>query len=76
MTHIDTVEMYRNGRAEQLIGEAIEGRREDVFLASKVLPSNASYERTINSCRQSLKRPNTDYLDLHLLHLAKWLLSN
>ena len=66
MTHIDPAEMYGNGRAEQLIGEAIEGRREDVFLASKVLPSNASYERTINSCRQSLKRPNTDYLDLEV----------
>ena len=68
MTHIDTAEMYGNGRAEQLVGEAIEGRREDVFLASKVLPSNASYERTIRSCRQSLKRLNTDYLDLYLLH--------
>ena len=68
MTHIDTAEMYGNGRAEQLVGEAIEGRREDVFLASKVLPSNASYERKIRSCRQSLKRLNTDYLDLYLLH--------
>jgi diketogulonate reductase-like aldo/keto reductase len=68
MTHIDTAEMYGNGRAEQLVGEAIEGRRKDVFLASKVLPSNASYERTIRSCRQSLKRLKTDYLDLYLLH--------
>ncbi len=68
MTHIDTAEMYGNGRAEQLVGEAIEGRREDVFLASKVLPSNASYECTIRSCRQSLKRLKTDYLDLYLLH--------
>ncbi len=69
MTHIDTAEMYGNGRAEQLVGEAIAaGKREDVFLASKVLPSNASYERTIRSCRQSLKRLKTDYLDLYLLH--------
>jgi len=56
MTHIDTAEMYGNGRAEELVGEAISGRREDVFLVSKILPSNASYERTIKSCRQSLKR--------------------
>ncbi len=68
MTHIDTTEMYGNGRAEELVGEAISGRRDKVFLASKVLPSNASYERTIKSCRQSLKRLKTDYLDLYLLH--------
>ncbi len=68
MSHIDTAEMYGNGRAEELVGKAISGRREEVFLASKVLPSNASYERTINSCRQSLKRLGTDYLDLYLLH--------
>jgi diketogulonate reductase-like aldo/keto reductase len=68
MTHIDTAEMYGNGRAEQLIGEAIEGRREETFLASKVQPSNASYERMIKSCKQSLKRLKTDYLDLYLLH--------
>ncbi len=68
MTHIDTAEMYGNGRAEELVGEAISGRREEVFLASKVLPSNASYEHTIKSCKQSLKRLNTDWLDLYLLH--------
>ncbi len=68
MTHIDTAEMYGNGRAEELVGEAISGRREEVFLVSKVLPSNASYERTIKSCRQSLKRLKTDWLDLYLLH--------
>ncbi|MBA3977370.1 MAG: aldo/keto reductase [Nitrosopumilus sp.] len=68
MTHIDTAEMYGNGRAEELVGEAIAGRRTEVFLVSKVLPSNASYEGTIKSCRQSLKRLKTDYLDLYLLH--------
>ncbi|MEJ7641825.1 MAG: aldo/keto reductase [Candidatus Nitrosocosmicus sp.] len=68
MTHIDTAEMYGNGRAEELVGEAISGRRDEVFLVSKVLPSNASYERTIKSCRQSLKRLKTDWLDLYLLH--------
>ena len=71
MTHIDTAEMYGNGRAEELVGDAIAGaavKREGVFLVSKVLPSNASYEGTIKSCRQSLRRLNTDYLDLYLLH--------
>jgi diketogulonate reductase-like aldo/keto reductase len=71
MTHIDTAEMYGNGKAEELVGEAIAAaavKREDVFLASKVLPSNASYERTIKSCKQSLKRLKTDYIDLYLLH--------
>ncbi len=70
MTHIDTAEMYGNGGAEELVGEAIAAavKREDVFLVSKVLPSNASYERTIKSCNKSLKRLNTGYLDLYLLH--------
>jgi diketogulonate reductase-like aldo/keto reductase len=77
MTHIDTAEMYGNGKAEELVGEAIAAaaaaaaaavKREAVFLVSKVLPSNASYERTIKSCKQSLRRLNTDYLDLYLLH--------
>ena len=69
MTHIDTAEMYGNGKAEELVGHAIAGRkREDIFLASKVLPSNASYEGTIKSCRNSLKRLKTDYLDLYMLH--------
>jgi diketogulonate reductase-like aldo/keto reductase len=69
MNHIDTAEMYGNGRAEELVGESIAaGKRENVFLVSKVLPSNASYERTIKSCKQSLKRLKTDYLDLYLLH--------
>jgi len=68
MTHIDTAEMYGNGRSEALVGEAIAGRREEVFLVSKVLPSNASYEGTLRACERSLKLLKTDYLDLYLLH--------
>jgi diketogulonate reductase-like aldo/keto reductase len=68
MTHIDTAEMYGNGRAEEIVAEAIRGRRADVFLVSKVLPSNASYEGTLRACERSLKRLGTDYLDLYLLH--------
>src|SRR5690242_5010361 len=68
MTHIDTAEMYGSGRAEELVGEAIAGRRDEVFLVSKVLPSNASYKGTIAACERSLERLRTDSLDLYLLH--------
>ena len=68
LIHIDTAEMYGNGHVEELVAEAIAGRREDVFLVSKVLPSNASYEGTLRACKQSLKRLKTDWLDLYLLH--------
>jgi diketogulonate reductase-like aldo/keto reductase len=69
MSHIDTAEMYGNGKVEELVGHAIAGRkRDDIFLTSKVLPSNASYEGTIRACENSLKRLKTDYLDLYLLH--------
>jgi len=68
LTHIDTAEMYGNGLVEELVAEAIEGRRDEVFLVSKVLPSNASYEGTIKACKRSLKRLKTDRLDLYLLH--------
>jgi len=68
MTHVDTAEMYGSGRAEELVGEAIAGRRQEVFLVSKVLPSNASYEGTLRACERSLKRLKTDVLDLYLLH--------
>jgi diketogulonate reductase-like aldo/keto reductase len=68
MNHIDTAEMYGNGRAEELVAEAIAGRREQVFLVSKVLPSNASYEETLKACERSLKRLKTDFLDLYLIH--------
>lgn len=68
LTHIDTAEMYGNGRVEELVAEAIAGRRDEVFLVSKVLPSNASYEGILKACKQSLKRLKTDRLDLYLLH--------
>src|SRR5437588_5084757 len=66
MTHIDTAEMY--GDAELVIAEAIDGRRDDVFLVSKVLPSNASRRGTIVACERSLARLKTDRLDCYLLH--------
>ena len=68
MSHIDTAEMYGNGHVEELVGEAIAGRRDEIFLVSKVLPSNASYEGTLKACKRSLKRLKTDWLDLYLLH--------
>jgi diketogulonate reductase-like aldo/keto reductase len=68
MTHIDTAEMYGSGAVEVLVGEAIAGRRDEVFLASKVLPHNASYAGTLAACARSLKRLGTDRLDLYLLH--------
>jgi diketogulonate reductase-like aldo/keto reductase len=66
MTHIDTAEMY--GEAEPVIADAIAGRRDEVFLVSKVLPSNASRRGTITACDRSLKRLKTDRLDCYLLH--------
>jgi len=68
MFHIDTAEMYGNGNTEILVGRAIAGIREQVFLASKVLPGNASYSGTLKACERSLKRLGTDRLDLYLLH--------
>ncbi len=68
LTHIDTAEMYGEGLSEKLVGEAIAGRRDEVFLASKVLPSNASFDGTLRACERSLKRLRTDHLDLYLLH--------
>ncbi|MCP9612193.1 aldo/keto reductase [Coprobacter tertius] len=70
MTAIDTAEMYGNGRSEQLVGEAIAGRRDKVFLITKILPSNATREGTKIACERSLKRLATDYIDLYLLHWA------
>src|SRR6476659_6588954 len=70
MTHIDTAEMYGDGRTEELVAEAIAGRRDEVFLASKVLPSNASYDGTLRACARSLRRLKTDRLDLYMLHWA------
>ncbi|MFC3893973.1 aldo/keto reductase [Lentzea rhizosphaerae] len=68
LTLIDTAEMYANGAAESLVGEAIAGRRSEVFLVSKVLPSNASASGTVRACEASLRRLGTDHLDLYLLH--------
>jgi diketogulonate reductase-like aldo/keto reductase len=66
MTHIDTAEMY--GDAELVVAEAMTGRRDEIFLVSKVLPSNASRRGTITACERSLKRLKTDRLDCYLLH--------
>ena len=66
MTHIDTAEMYTG--AEEIVAEVIRGRRKEIFLLSKVLPSNASYKGTLRACDASLKRLQTDYLDVYLLH--------
>ena len=66
MTHIDTAEMY--GDAELVVAEAVAGRRDEVFLVSKVLPSNASRRGTITACERSLQRLKTDRLDCYLLH--------
>src|SRR5215472_5301334 len=68
MTHIDTAEMYGAGEAERIVGEAIAGRRDQVFLVSKVLPQNASRSGTRAACERSLARLKTDRLDCYLLH--------
>src|SRR3989441_1824152 len=68
MTHIDTAEMYGSGVVEKVVAEAIAGRRDEVFLVSKVLPSNASRRGTIIACERSLKRLKTERLDCYLLH--------
>ena len=68
MSLIDTAEMYGDGAAEELVGEAIADRRDEVFLVSKVLPNNATRHGTIAACERSLRRLGTDRLDLYLLH--------
>jgi diketogulonate reductase-like aldo/keto reductase len=68
LTHIDTAEMYGSGESERMIAEAIRGRRDEVFLVSKVLPTNASKRGTVKACEQSLKNLGTDRLDCYLLH--------
>ena len=65
---IDTAEMYGSGRSEELVGEALRGRRDDAVLVSKVLPSNASRRGTVQACEASLRRLGTDHLDVYLLH--------
>ena len=68
MTHVDTAELYGGGRVESLVGRAIAGRRDGVFLVSKVMPNHASRSGTVRACEASLKRLGTDHLDCYLLH--------
>lgn len=68
MTLIDTAEMYADGVAEEVAGEAIAGRRDEVYLVSKVLPENATRRGTVAACERSLRRLRTDRIDLYLLH--------
>lgn len=68
MTHIDTAEMYGDGAVEELVGEAISGRRNEVFLATKVRPGNASNEGVSRACEASLRRLRSEWIDLFLLH--------
>jgi diketogulonate reductase-like aldo/keto reductase len=68
LTHIDTAEMYGSGAAEELVGEAIQGRRDEAFLVSKVLPQNASATGTVAACERTLRRLRTDRIDCYLLH--------
>ncbi|MDO8478595.1 MAG: aldo/keto reductase [Candidatus Rokubacteria bacterium] len=68
LSHIDTAEMYADGQAEEIVAEAVAGQRDRVFIATKVLPSNASYKGTLDACERSLKRLRTDHVDLYLLH--------
>jgi len=68
LTLIDTAEMYANGGAEEVVAEAVAGRRDEAFIVSKVLPENATERGTIAACERSLKRLRTDRIDLYLLH--------
>ncbi|MEA2341254.1 MAG: hypothetical protein QOG11_1331 [Solirubrobacteraceae bacterium] len=68
MTLVDTAEMYADGAAEELVGQAIRGRRDEVFLVSKVLPAHATRDGVAAACEASLQRLGTDHLDLYLLH--------
>ena len=68
ITLIDTAEMYGEGGAEEVIGEAIHGRRDELFLVSKFYPHNASRNGVIEACERSLQRMKCDYIDLYLLH--------
>jgi len=68
MTHVDTAEMYGSGQVEEIVGEALRGLRDRVFLVSKVLPQNATAQGTVRACERSLSRLGTDRLDCYLLH--------
>src|SRR5512146_2917094 len=68
MALIDTAEMYADGGAEKVVGEAIAGRRDEVFVVSKVLPNHASRRGVVTACERSLRRLGSDWIDLYLLH--------
>jgi diketogulonate reductase-like aldo/keto reductase len=68
MTHVDTAELYGGGRVESLVGRAIAGRRDEIFLVSKVMPNHASRKGTLQACEASLQRLGTDHLNCYLLH--------
>jgi diketogulonate reductase-like aldo/keto reductase len=68
MTHVDTAELYGYGEVEELVAEALAGRRDEAFLVSKVMPNNATYAGTLQACERSLARLKTDWLDCYLLH--------
>jgi diketogulonate reductase-like aldo/keto reductase len=68
MVHVDTAELYGSGKVETMVGEAIAGARDRIFLVSKVLPRNATYAGTLRACEASLRRLGTDHLDCYLLH--------
>jgi diketogulonate reductase-like aldo/keto reductase len=68
INHVDTAELYGRGEAEKIIGEALDGRRKQVFLVSKVYPQHASRKGTVSACEGSLSRLKTDHLDCYLLH--------
>lgn len=68
VTLVDTAEMYASGGAEEIVGEAVAGRRDEIFIVSKVLPENATRRGTIAACERSLKRMRTDRIELYLLH--------
>ncbi|HVR19478.1 MAG TPA: aldo/keto reductase [Polyangiaceae bacterium] len=70
MAHIDTAELYGSGNVEEIVAEAIEGRRDALYLVSKVMPNNASKKGTLAACEKSLRRLRTDRLDCYLLHWA------
>jgi diketogulonate reductase-like aldo/keto reductase len=68
LTLVDTAEMYASGGAEEVVGDALQGRRDSIFLVTKVLPENASRRGTLEACERSLRRLRTDHIDLYLLH--------
>ena len=69
LTFIDTAEAYGDGHTEKLVGKAVRGRRSEAFIATKVSPENLSYQNVINACEHSLKRLNTEYIDLYMVML-------